>query len=118
MKDDIRYSLGQIKTVMQQEGIGHSSTRYVIETLQKIKPEVTAVEMKGHIQCDLKKMPTWDGVPVTPSSNNNVSFDHKGERCQLHFLTNGNIAVSKDSNKNSYIEINKEQLMELILSKF
>jgi hypothetical protein len=70
------------------------------------------------IKIEIKKKPTFGGVRVSPMSTNIVTFDHKGERCQLHFLQNGNIAISKDSNKDFYIEINKVQLLDRIIDEF
>lgn len=114
----MKYTLEEIQKVMKEEGIGNASTRYVLERLQRIDNRGEEVHVGAEIKAEVKKMPTYDGVPVYPSANNNVTFDHKDERCHLHFLTNGNIAVSKDSNRKTYLEINKDQLLNLIFTKF
>lgn len=111
-----RFTTEQIKQVMKEEGIGNSSIRYVLDKLEKLQN----TEVDGSSLTMVKKdTPQWgEGVYVSPSSNINVHFEHNGESLQLHFLTNGKLAVSRQTQKEHYVEINKKQLIDLILSKF
>lgn len=112
-----KYTLEEIKAAMKNEGIGNSSTSYVIDRLNSLNKEdesqtVAIDKVKGQI----KEKPYFSGnIRVNPQSNNNVHFKHNNEECQLHFLTNGNIAFSKESNKSKFIELNANQVFENIL---
>lgn len=115
----MKYTLKEIEDVMKSEGIGKSSTRYVLDRLKALDNRGEVIDLSGvAVKAEIKKKPTFGGVTVSPQSNNNVTFEHYGEKCQLHFLGNGNIAVSKDSNKWFYLEIDKDQLLQLVLPKF
>lgn len=113
-----KYTLEEIKAVMKEEGIGNSSTQYVIDKLARMDKESEPVVVMGPVHVEIKKMPYYMGVVVSPQSTNHVTIDHNGERCQLHFLENGNFGLSRPSNRNSYLEIDKDQAMNLLLSKF
>lgn len=115
----MKYTLEEIEAAMKSEGIGKSSTRYVLDKLKGLGSRSEVVDLSNvRVMAEVKKKPTFSGIVVTPDSRNNVYFEHKEERCALHFLTNGNIAVTKESNKAFYLEINKDQLLELLLPKF
>lgn len=114
----MKFSLDEIKAAMKADNIGDASTRYVLERLRTLDNRGEEVVVGANIQAEVKAMPNYAGVRVYPSSNNNVTFQHKGETCHLHFMTNGNIGLSKESNKNLYLEINKDQILNFILNKF
>ncbi len=114
-----KYLLSEIEQVLKQEEIGRHSRKYVLERLDNLDDRGTEINIAPPtIKTELKNKPSFDGVLVTPSSVNNVSFKHNDENICLHFLSNGNIALTKESNKKEYLEIDKNQLCELILSKF
>jgi hypothetical protein len=108
-----QYTLSEIEHAMKKEGIGRSSTRYVLDTLQK-----PSAEENTEFSIQVKNKPTYGGVKVSPWSKNNVTFEHNGEQCQLHFLENGNLGLSRENNKDCFLEINQDQIMEFLLSKF
>lgn len=117
-----KFTIEQLAKAMKDEGIGRSSTRYVINKLESLEhTEESLAESldASFVKMEKKNMPQWyEGVYIKPSSKNNVHFDHNGESLELHFLSNGNLAVSRASAKEHYVEIDKKQLIDLILSKF
>lgn len=114
-----KFTLKEIEAVLKQEGIGRHSSQYVLNRLDSMDNRGNEVLCEVvDIKMEVKQKPNAFGVKVAPSSVNNVHFKHNDEEICLHFLSNGNIGLTKESNKEQYIEIDKNQLCSIILSKF
>jgi hypothetical protein len=71
-----------------------------------------------NIKMEMKKMPTFDRIPVGPSHTNVVTFYHREEKCQLYFMQNGNLGITREKDRHYFLEINKDGLMDFIMELF